>query len=177
MNMFGQAVTESGSSIGRITESSGAVILGAERTLKDATTNIARKATSNTAGLYPFRELPTGTSDLTIGHPGFRTVVIPHQAVAVGLTLTLNASLEVGAVTETVTVESSAGAELQTLNSTMGASVGGDNLLKLPAIGRGGSSFLYIQPPAIPSFEAAGSIPSGTMPGNMSHQNTFQLNV
>ena len=174
MNLFGQG-TSTGSVIGRVTDSSGAVVAGADVSLTDVATNVARKTATNSSGLYTFRDVPTGRYDLSVSHPGFRTAVVAHQDVAVGLTLTLNASLEVGAITETVQVEATAGAELQTLNSTMGASIEGDNVLKLPTIGREATSLLYILPTVMPSFGAEGNITSGTVAGNMADQNTFQL--
>ena len=66
-----------------------------------------------------------GTYNVTATKPGFRKSVVPQQEVTAASALTLNFALEVGAVTETVQVQATAEAELQTLNSTMGSSMSG----------------------------------------------------
>ena len=168
--------TGNGSVVGRITDPSGATIAGAEVTLKDVGTSVTRKTTTNDAGLYTFPTVPSGTYDLTVTHSGFRALAIPRQQVTVGQTLTLNGAMEVGAITETVEVTASPGAELQTLNATMGATIGGDNLNLLPTVGRDISSLLFVMPTAAPTFGGAeGNITSGNIAGAAADQNTYQL--
>src|SRR6266568_3603001 len=85
--------------------------------------------------------------------------------VGVGTALTLNVSLELGAVSQTVEVTAT-GAELQTLNATVGNTVSGDTLQSLPSIGRDTGSFVTLQP---------GVSPDGSVAGAVVDQSTFLL--
>jgi len=156
----------SGTVAGTITDPSGAVIVGADVTLTDVTTHAARKLATNADGRYFFVNIPPGTYDLTVGKTGFRTGKVAKQEVTVGLTLTLNLKLEVGVATEVVEVQAGVGAELQTLNSTVGTAFSGVALDSLPAIGRDVSTFAVMQP---------GMGPEGSTAGAVLDQNTFQL--
>ena len=109
-----------GSVVGAVTDASGAAVPNAEVVLTDVSTKIGHSTKSNGAGLYAFRDVPPGTYILKVSSSGFRTVEIAKAEVTVGLVLTLNVKLEVGAITETVEVTAQSGAELQTQDATMG---------------------------------------------------------
>jgi hypothetical protein len=145
-------------------------------TITDTETNIGSTSNSNASGLYVFENLKPGIYNVTASKPGFRKSVVPKQEITVGMTLTLNFALEVGAVTETVQVQASAEAELQTLNSTMGTSMGGSTILNLPTINRDVAGLVFLQPTSSPTFSGAeGNTTSGQIAGNMSDQNTYLL--
>jgi len=155
-----------GSVAGTITDPSGAVIVGADVTLTDISTKASRKLVTNADGRYFFVNIPPGTYDLTGGKTGFRSGKVSGQTVTVGLTLTLNLKLEVGVATEVVEVQASTGAELQTLNSTVGTAFSGVALDSLPSITRDTSTFVVMQP---------GVTPEGSTSGAVMDQNAFQL--
>src|SRR5208282_2456416 len=134
-----------GSVAGTITDPSGAVIVGADVTLTDISTKASRKLVTNADGRYFFVNIPPGTYDLTGGKTGFRSGKVSGQTVTVGLTLTLNLKLEVGVATEVVEVQASTGAELQTLNSTVGTAFSGVALDSLPSITRDTSTFVVMR--------------------------------
>jgi hypothetical protein len=174
--LVGQVTTGGGSVTGRVTDSTGAIVTDAVVNLTDTATNISQSTASNAAGLYVFQNVKPGTYNVEVSKPGFRKTVVPNQAVDVGLSLTINVELEVGAVTETVQVSATAEAELQTLNSTMGQALNGNTILQLPTIGRDVSSLLFLQPTAAPTFNGAeGDTASGNIAGNFADQNTFLL--
>jgi hypothetical protein len=107
---------------------------------------------------------------------GFRKVAVAGQRVVVGVPLTLNLTLEVGKATQTVEVTAVAGAELQTLNSTMGSTVAGDTIIDLPNANRDATSLLLFQPNTSPTFLGAeGNTSGGQVAGAMSDQSTFRL--
>ncbi len=80
--------------------------------------------------------------------------------------MTLNVHLQVGTTSTTVEVRASAGAELQTLNSTVGSTVTGDSLLMLPNFQRDANALATLQ---------VGVTPSGQVAGTQTDQSSFTL--
>ena len=74
-------------------------------TLVNDQTKLTRNAQTNDAGAYDFVNLPIGTYTLTFTHDGFQTLNIPSITVQANRTVTVNATLKVGEVGQTVTVE------------------------------------------------------------------------
>lgn len=165
-----------GTVTGRITDPTGAVVPGAKVTLRDRSTNIARSAESNSTGLYVFSDVKPSTYDVTVTKEGFQKAVVNGQTVIVGLSLTLNLTLQVGTTTQTVQITATPGAELQTLNSTIGTSLSGNAMLQMPTFSRDATSLLYFQPTAVSGFNGAtGDITSGTVAGQTPDQNTYSI--
>src|SRR5438094_4060741 len=154
-----------GTVAGTVTDPSGAAVAGAGVTLVDPSTNDSRKTTTNETGRYLFANVPPGTYNLTINKTGFRVTKFSGQVVTVGSALTLNATMELGSVSQVVEVTAT-GADLQTLNATVGNSVSGDLLTSLPSIGRDTSTFVTLQP---------GVSPDGSVAGAVVDQSTFML--
>jgi carboxypeptidase family protein len=153
-----QAVN-TGTVIGTVTDPSGAVIGGANLTLTDKATSTTRTTTSNQTGSYVFTNVPPGTYDLTVKHAGFAQDKIGNLKVDVGQQVTANIPMKVGGIAETVEVQvTGAGAELQTLNSTIGNVVTADALSNLPTLGRDTSSFVTLQAGVSPDGSAAGTV-------------------
>jgi hypothetical protein len=142
---------------GVITDPSGAAVSGATVTLTDATTGAARPATANESGRYVFVSVQPGMYSLTVSKTGFRVSKLSEQKVTVGTELTLNVTLELGSVAEVVEVKVTLGAELQTMNATVGQAVSGDALLMLPNFGRDASTLATFQPATNPTGETAGA--------------------
>jgi hypothetical protein len=89
---------------GEISDKSGAVIRGAEVDITNTETNIKLVTMSNNAGVYNFPSLPPGNYVLSVHKQGFRSVDIPGIAVYTQDDLERNLTLEVGSVSESVTV-------------------------------------------------------------------------
>lgn len=96
-----------GSLLGTITDPSGGVVPGARVTLLDQDTGLERTTTSTSAGSYSFYDLAINTYTLTIAAPGFSDSKFPNLNVQAERTVTLNATLTVGSVNNTVTVNAS----------------------------------------------------------------------
>ncbi len=174
--LFGQGTAGSSSVTGRVTDPSGAVIGAADVSLTDTSTAISQTTHSNSAGLYIFNNVTPGKYDISVSKTGFSRAAVHSQDVLVGTATTVNITLEVGAVSEVVEVKTAAGAELQTLNATMGATIPSEGLLEMPSINRDVSSLLFVQATAAPAFGGAESnITSGQIAGNMADQNTYML--
>ena len=97
-----QAVT--GTLLGNVTDSSGAPIPGATVTAIETQTNISRTAISNESGNYIFSSLRSGTYTVNAEVQGFRKVVRENVRVDVNTTMRGDLTLELGQVTEAVTV-------------------------------------------------------------------------
>ncbi len=174
--LFGQGTTGAASVTGRVTDSSGAVIGGADVTLTDTSTNTSQTTQTNASGLYIFNNVTASKYDITVSKTGFSKAAVHAQDVLVGTSTTVNVTLEIGQISEVVEVKTVAGAELQTLNATMGSTITGDGLLEMPSINRDAAGLLFIQPTAAPTFGGAeGNVTSGQIAGNMSDQNTYML--
>src|SRR6185312_14621035 len=152
---IGQA-TNVGTVTGQITDAQGAAIPGAVVLLTNTGTNAAQPTTSNQDGRYTFANVQPGTYTLDVKKDGFKEATIKSQTVSVGKQLTLNVPMQVGAATQTVEVTAS-GAELQTMNATVGSTVSGDAIIKLPNLGRDANSLTMLQPNTAPNGGIAGA--------------------
>ena len=174
--LWGQGSATGGTITGRVTDQSGAVVPGATVTVTDVATKISKTSTSNKEGLFVFVDMGPATYDIGIVKEGFKHFAIVGQELIVGQALTVNAALEIGTATQTVEVTAAPGAELQTLNSTMGTTLSGNILLSIPNQNRDATSLLVFQPTTAPTFGGAeGNVTGGQVAGSMSDQNTFSL--
>src|SRR5258708_19159231 len=126
------AQSASGSISGIVTDPSGAAIVNASVRLIQAETNSSQTTNTNEAGRYSFISVQPGVYSLTVAHPGFTQARLQWPKVDVGTALTLNMTLEIGAASTVVEVKASAGAELQTLNATIGTTISREWLQLLP---------------------------------------------
>jgi len=154
--MWGQS-TNTGTVAGTITDQSSAVVEGATVTLTDASTKIARSATTNAAGRYIFVDVTPGVYSLEVTKAGFSTTKVEKQEVQVGLSMTLNLALQVGTATTTVEV-TAVGTELQTMNATVGNTVTAIAIDNLPSIGRDVNTFIELQPGVSAGGDVAGAV-------------------
>jgi len=90
---------------GTVTDASGAVVVNATVTLVGDQTKLTRTQTTNSAGTYLFVNLPIGPYTLTFTQAGFQSQTSPGIQVQANRTVTLNAELKVGNVSESITVE------------------------------------------------------------------------
>jgi hypothetical protein len=164
-SLFAQSAS-TGTVAGTVTDPSGGAIVGATVTLTDTATSIARTETTNETGRYFFANVVPSKYTASVSKTGFRVSKLVEQVVTVGGSLTLNITLEIGSVAETVEVTVTTGAELQTLNATVGNSLSGDLLQNLPSIQRDAATFVTLQP---------GVSPDGSVAGAVTDQSSFML--
>jgi len=149
----------SGSITGQVSDPQGAIVPGAEVTLTDTATKSSQTTTSNDAGRYNFPVVHPGIYDLMVSKQGFKIAKFSSQKVSIGAVLTINVSMEVGALTETVVVTSAmAGTELQTTNATIGNTINLKDLELLPNLGRDASTLMALQPAVTPAGQVAGAV-------------------
>lgn len=160
---------------GLVTDTSGAAVASATVSLTDKSTGVVQTTTTNDAGRYVFVEVRPGFYDVNVSKSGFRVAKFPGQKVTIGTELTLNVTLEVGTMSQTVEVTAARGAELQTENATMGSTLAGETLIALPNLNRDASSLLTLQPATAP-VNGGGVVYGGQVAGSLSDQNTYMLN-
>ena len=93
---------------GRVTDTSSAVLPGVTVTMTQTDTQATRTAITDADGTYVISNLPTGPYRLEVSLQGFRSYVQNGIVLQVGATPTINVSLELGNVAETITVEGAA---------------------------------------------------------------------
>ena len=89
---------------GLVTDSSGAVVPGAEITAQNTATNVPYTAVSNGAGIYVLQELLPGPYMVTVSAPGFGIVRQSGLMLMTGARMSQNFTLKPGAVEQSVTV-------------------------------------------------------------------------
>src|SRR6476661_412295 len=127
-----QAQITTGSISGTVTDQTGAVVPGANVTVKGGAGQQYTAVTKGD-GAYTIPGVPAGspTYTVTITAPSFKTAVIQNVKVDVATPATVNAQLEPGNINETVVVAS--GAEvLQTETATVGTTITGRQILETP---------------------------------------------
>jgi hypothetical protein len=131
----GMSAQTAGTVAGHIVDSTGAVVPNANITLKNAGTGTERNTVSTRSGDYAFAEVPVGFYSITVAHEGFKTEEIQSLEVLVQQSLRANFTLQVGAITQSVTVEAT-GTLLQADNGTLGTVVENQAVNELPLNGR-----------------------------------------
>ena len=105
--------------VGTVTDASGAVVPNAKVTVTNAGTGISRIMQSSSTGDYIFTNLQVGTYKVKVELAGFKSYVNENLTLAVGDRARVDAKLEVGAASETVSVTSSEAAVLESDSSNL----------------------------------------------------------
>lgn len=131
--------------LGTATDVNGAAIPSATVALKNTATGVARVVKTNSTGYYSIPNLLPGPYEVTVAARGFSTLVRSGITLAVGQTLQLNLTLQVGAITQKVRVAGSAPL-VQTATSGMSEQVTGTTIRQLPLNGRDWAQLATLQP-------------------------------
>jgi hypothetical protein len=121
--------------VGVVRDSSGAPVPGVSIKLTDIGTGAVRQETTDDAGLYRAALLDVGTYNLEAEKTGFKKIVKQEIPLQVGETTTVDLTLEVGAMTESVTV-SAESEQLRTETGSVGSTLESRAVQQLPSIGR-----------------------------------------
>ncbi|HKW98227.1 MAG TPA: carboxypeptidase regulatory-like domain-containing protein [Bryobacteraceae bacterium] len=89
---------------GTVLDQAGAVVPGATVVVVNTATGVEYKTTTTSAGAYTLPYLPAGTYNMRASAAGFRTSEANNIILRVAQTLTVNISLEIGQIAESVTV-------------------------------------------------------------------------
>ncbi len=103
---FGQGAN--GTITGTVTDPTGLAVAGANVEARNIETGVVYTGASTSAGNYAITNLPVGTYELTVKVSGFKTYTHTNLAMAAAQVLKEDIPLEVGATTESITVEAQA---------------------------------------------------------------------
>jgi hypothetical protein len=121
---------------GSVTDSSNAVARGASVTVTNQATQIARTARTDDEGFYVVTNLPPGDYVVSVELGGFKTFVTSGNVLVADGRLTVNATLEAGQLSETVTVIAQAGETVNTTSGEIARVVDGEQVQSLALNGR-----------------------------------------
>ena len=130
---------------GAVVDTTGAVIPGADVAAKHGGTGVVSNAVTNSEGLFSLPSLPIGTYTVTVTLQGFKTVVIQNVVLTSGAGASVKANMEVGGVSERVTVSSSSEI-VQTQSSTVSTTINTNQITKLPLTSRSALDFVNFLP-------------------------------
>lgn len=139
----------SGQVTGTITDPNGAAVVGATVTATQTGTNFQREATTNEDGLYNITDLPIGEYRISVKGTGFKESVSPNVTVNVASSTRQDFKLEIGAVGEVVTIQSS-DIQVETQTGAIGEVVSGQQVRELPLNGRSFVQLTQLQPGVSP---------------------------
>ncbi len=143
---------------GRVVDSKDSVLAGATVTVTNEATGLSQTQTTTDSGVYAFSSLPVGTYTITVEQAGFKKFQKTHNALEVGTPLAVDVALEVGQVSEIVTVQGGE-EQLQTSNATIGNVVEQKAIEALPLNGRNPLTLLLLEPGVVQ--RSAGGAGSG----------------
>jgi Carboxypeptidase regulatory-like domain/TonB dependent receptor len=160
------AQEESAALNGQVTDHSGLAVPRVRVEALNAATNSLYLANTNQAGLYIFPNLPAGTYNLTVAKDGFLQTVRPGVELHVADVISLNFSLQIGSVTQSVTVEG--GAPLvETTSSVIAGLVNRKQIEDLPLNGRNYIDLTLLQAGVTNSLNSTGTNGFGGMTGTV----------
>src|SRR5579871_4886200 len=132
------AQSDRGTITGTISDPAGAVVANAMIEAKHVETGTTYQAGTSATGNYTIGQLPAGTYEISVTLPGFKKFVRQGLTVAVAQTIRIDATLEVGNATESITV-SEAAPLLKTESGEVSHNVTTERIDSLPILGIGSS--------------------------------------
>src|SRR5947209_5268579 len=156
---------------GIVTDPGGGVVGVAEITATNVQTGVVQTVTTDAKGFYSFPALPVGTYSVHVRREGFKDFEQQNIVIDANSSVRADAKLQVGTVTQQVTVSSTA-VHVETTSTQMGEVITGESMTSIPLNGRSFTDLLALQPGVVPQSTGeygAGFNPSGDLnPGNLS---------
>jgi hypothetical protein len=163
-----------GSISGVVTDPNGGVIVGAKVTAIETQTGVRSEITTDSQGFYNFSALPVGKYDVEVLSSGFKAYRQSGLVIDVNSALRVDVKLQVGEVSEKVTVMSES-VHVDTESTQNGQVIEGSKILNAPLNGRAYTTLLSLQPGVVPSAysnqapDTSNRAPSGDLnSGNVS---------
>jgi hypothetical protein len=167
-----------GSISGTVRDPSGNLIPNADVTVRELETSMTHETHTDSRGTYTLPVLPVGRYVLDVRATGFETYQRKNIVLDTDAALTLDASLEIGQITETVSVSDNT-LHVESVSTQLGEVISGRQMAAVPLNGRSFTDLLSLQPGVAPSTTLGSSTvqdvgatildPSGTLnPGTIS---------
>jgi hypothetical protein len=150
---------------GTVRDASGGVLPGVTVTATQTDTGLTRTSVSDENGAYVLTSLPIGPYRLEFGLTGFRTAVQTGIVLQVNTNPTINATLALGDLSETIQVEAQS-ALIETRSPGIGMVVENERVQELPLNGRQTLDLIYLTGMAAPSGTLSGARGGAAGPGS-----------
>ena len=164
---------------GTVVDSAGSVVAGAKVTAKNEGTGIESTMTTNAEGIFNFAALSPGSYTVSIEAANFKRSLQSGVKVNVGIVNPITVNLEVGSVSEAVTVTSNTDDTLQSEQSQISATIDARRVQDLPSnTAGGGIDTLALLIPGVSVNNLSGTNTNGTgfsVNGNRGRSNNFQI--
>src|SRR6266404_284753 len=131
---------------GVIVDPQGSVVEGATVTLTSKETNISKTTTTDASGGYNFLSLAPGHYAITVEKAGFKKNSLEDVVVAAEQTQAVNIALEVGEVTQSVTVTAELAPAIDTETGQISGTLSDKEIQSLPSFGRDPFQLLRLAP-------------------------------
>ncbi len=151
---------------GTVLDPQGAVVPGAIVTLVNKETNWVKTATTDSRGIYTFNALPPSRFSLTVVASGFQKKILSDVLLTPEQANSVNIHLEVGAMSQTVTVSGSDATLLDTETASVGGTVTANEVQHLPSFGRDVFQLSQLAPGVFGDGAQASGGGTQTMPGS-----------
>ena len=168
--------------LGRVADSSGAVLAGVKVTATNEATGVMHDTLTNASGEYGFPEVPVGAYTLTFDSKGFKTNERKGITVELNQVVTFNSILQIGETKEVVEVTSEVPL-VDTTSTQLGAIVNNRSMNELPLNQRDAYQFLQLQPGVQSQLGSSGSTLYGSdqtgsvsVNGGRGRANNFSVN-
>ncbi|HEV2500176.1 MAG TPA: carboxypeptidase-like regulatory domain-containing protein [Terriglobia bacterium] len=149
--------TTFGSITGLVTDASGAVIPGAQVTLKSLGTAETRVLATSGDGLYQFVNLTPGNYSIKVDKEGFKSFTRSPVVVEVQQTARIDVKMELGQVSQMIQVTSQTPL-LQAETSSLGQVIGTRLTNELPLNGRNAMNLTALAPSVVPQGQSQGTV-------------------
>jgi len=183
---------EGGSLLGSVTDPSGTAVPGARIAATQTATAVKQTISTDGRGFYAFQSLPVGRYDVEVDASGFKPIRRTGIAIDVDSKVVVDARLEIGERTETMTVSASA-AHVETADTQLGEVITDKQMTTVPLNGRSYTDLLSLQSGVAPvtsltsataqdvgvsAFSPSGDLNPGTVSinGQREFANSFVLN-
>jgi outer membrane receptor protein involved in Fe transport len=140
------SLAQTGSIAGTVSDASGAVVQGAEVTVRNTATNESHKTVSGATGTYAVTNLPVGPYEVTVRKQGFKLFRQPSTELTVAQSLTVDPKLTPGAASEEVTVRADRVQDIDLETSQLSNLVDQRQMESLPLITRNPYQLVLLSP-------------------------------
>ena len=149
----------------RLADGTGAVVPGADVGLKFLATGQERQSQTSASGEYVFSQLPPGEYEITVTTTGFQTAIVQSIVLAIAQRQVVNVTLQIGQVTEEITVSAEAAQLTDVETASLGQLITRRAIEELPLNGRNYLTLGSLSPgvvPQIPRSQGPASFISAT---------------
>jgi hypothetical protein len=159
---------------GTVTDPSGAVVADAKISATNVATGLGYNVTSDKNGSFEFLQLPIGDYAIKVEKSGFKSFSEGHIHLDLDQIFNLRVAMELGAVSDTITVEANP-AQVETTSMQLGTTVTGQQITDIPLNGRNWTQLMQLQPGVQSSSDRFGAGAYSTN-GAETQQNSFLIN-